>query len=79
MGIEKPIVPLLKIAEQMGFTEQGFNACLANQKLTDGIEWVRKRAAEKLGTPTFFVNGKIYRGDMTAEEMETALNTSPEG
>jgi protein-disulfide isomerase len=80
--VEQPLVPLLKIAKQMGFTEQSFNACLANQKLIDGIEWVRKRAAEKFGvdsTPTFFINGKIYRGDMTAEEMETALNASPEG
>jgi len=80
--VQKPLVPLLKIAKQMGFTEQSFNACLANQKLIDGIEWVRKRAAEKFGvdsTPTFFINGKIYRGDMTAEELETALQAPAEG
>jgi len=28
-----------------GFTEQSFNACLANQKVLDGIESMRHRGA----------------------------------
>ena len=56
----------MAIAKQAGFTETAFDDCLANQKLLDGIQAVRERAAEKFGvnsTPTFFVNGKKLNGD----------------
>ena len=46
-AVEKPLGPLLAIAKQAGFTEDSFKTCLANQKVLDGIEWVRNRAADK--------------------------------
>ena len=58
---EKPMPPLLTIAKQAGFTEKTFDACLANQKLLDGIESVRQRAVDEFkvqSTPTFFINGE---------------------
>ena len=64
--VEKPIEPLREIAKQFGFTQKTFDECLANQKVLDGIQEVRDRAAEKLGvnsTPTFFINGKKFAGD----------------
>jgi protein-disulfide isomerase len=68
--VEKPIEPLREIAKQFGFTQQTFDDCLTNQKVLDGIQEVRDRAAEKLGvnsTPTFFINGKKYNGDQSIE------------
>ena len=47
--VDPPIPPLREIAKQFGFTQQTFDECLANQKLLDGIQEVRDRAAEKLG------------------------------
>jgi len=70
--VQKPIPPLMEIAKQFGFTQQSFDACLANQKVLDGIQDVRDRAAEKLGvssTPTFFVNGKKLSGDQSIEAL----------
>jgi protein-disulfide isomerase len=71
--VQNPIPPLFKIAKEAGgFTEQTFEKCLSDQKMLDNIEEVRQRG-QKLGvnsTPTFFVNGKIYRGAMTIEEIE---------
>ena len=70
--VEKPIEPLRAIAKQFGFTEQSFDQCLANQKVLDGIQDVRDRAATKLGvnsTPTFFINGKKLVGDQPIEAM----------
>ncbi len=70
--VQKPLEPLLAIAKQAGFTKESFDACLANQKILDGIEEVRTRAAQKFqvtSTPTFFVNGKILRGAPTMEEL----------
>src|ERR1700730_7673976 len=64
---QKPIEPLMAIAKQFGFTEDSFNACLANQKVLEDIQAVRDHAVSKLGvnsTPTFFVNGKRLVGDV---------------
>jgi protein-disulfide isomerase len=76
-AVEKPLAPLLAIAKQAGFTEQTFNACLANQKVLDGIESVRQRAVKQFkvqSTPTFFVNGTAYPGALTIEEMAKAID-----
>jgi len=70
--VKEPIAPLREIAKQFGFTEQSFDACLANQKVLDDIQEVRDRAATKLGvnsTPTFFINGKKFVGDQSIEAM----------
>jgi protein-disulfide isomerase len=70
--VQKPLEPLMTIAKQAGFTQESFNACLTNQKVEDGVKWVRERAAEKFavsGTPTFFINGKKYAGNPTAADI----------
>ncbi|HEX2652698.1 MAG TPA: DsbA family protein [Xanthobacteraceae bacterium] len=74
--VQKPLEPLLAIAKQAGFTQKSFEECLANQKMLEGIEWVRQRGAEKFGvnaTPTFFINGKIQRGELTLEALEKEI------
>jgi protein-disulfide isomerase len=75
-AVEKPLGPLLSVAKQAGFTEDSFKACLANQKVLDGIEWVRNRAADTFkvdSTPTFFINGQTYKGAMSIEEMDKII------
>jgi protein-disulfide isomerase len=74
--VQKPLDPLRSIAKQFGFTEQTFNECLANQKVLDGIQDVRDRAATKLGvnsTPTFFINGKKFTGDQSIDTMANEI------
>jgi len=74
---EKPLPPLLAIAKQAGFTEESFNACLANQKLLDDIQNERQTAIEKFkvhSTPTFFINGQLTAGAITIEEMAKAID-----
>ena len=70
---QKPMQPLLAIARQAGFTQQGFEECLANQQVQNGIEEVRQRAVQRLNvqsTPTFFINGKLFRGTLTIQELD---------
>jgi protein-disulfide isomerase len=70
--VQKPLEPLMAIAKQAGFTQQSFEECLKNQKVEDGVKWVRERAAEKFGvsgTPTFFINGKKFTGNPTAADI----------
>ena len=80
--VQKPLQPLLAIAKQAGFTQETFDACLANQKVLDGIEEVRARAAQKFqvtSTPTFFVNGKMLRGSPTLEELTKQIEANLKG
>ena len=76
-AVQKPIEPLKAIAKQFGFTEESFNACLANQKVLDDIQAVRDHAVNKLGvnsTPTFFINGKKFTGDQTIENLAKEID-----
>ena len=73
---QNPIPPLQALAQQAGFTKDSFEACLKDQKILEGIEAVRTHGAEKLGvnsTPTFFINGKLFRGTLTIEELDKQL------
>jgi protein-disulfide isomerase len=75
--VKEPLPPLREIAKQFGFTEQTFEACLANQKLLDNIQQVRDHAIDKLGvnsTPTFFVNGKKISGDVPIDVMAKEID-----
>ena len=75
-AVQRPLQPLMAIGKQAGLSEAGFNECLKNQQVLDGIEDVRKHAAEKLNvqsTPTFFVNGKQLRGAATLAEFEKEM------
>lgn len=75
--VQNPIQPLFGLAKQeAGFTEQSFEKCLSDQKLLDSIDEIRQRAQQKFGvnsTPTFFINGKIFRGAMTIEDVEKQI------
>ena len=76
-AVEKPIPPMLAIAKQAGFTEQSFNACLANQPILDGIEKIRSRAVKDFkveSTPTFFINGTKVTGALSIEEMAKVID-----
>jgi protein-disulfide isomerase len=76
-AVQKPIEPLFAIAKQAGFTQQSFDACLQDQKMLDAIEWVRARGADKFrvdSTPTFFINGKIYKGALSIEDLAKAID-----
>jgi protein-disulfide isomerase len=73
---QNPIPPLLALAQQAGFTKDSFEACLKDQKVLEAIESVRTHGAEKLGvqsTPTFFINGKLFRGTMTMAELDKQI------
>jgi protein-disulfide isomerase len=64
------------LAKQAGFTKESFDACLKNQGALNGVEEVRKRAAEQFkvdSTPTFFINGERLRGAQPFAEFEKLI------
>jgi protein-disulfide isomerase len=72
---EKPVDALQQMMRQAGFSQEKFESCLRDQKLYDAINTVRSRG-EKLGvnaTPTFFINGQRYSGNMSIADVEKII------
>jgi len=74
--VKKPLEALASLTKQAGFTQKSFEDCLKNQEIRAGVESVRSRAEKLLGvdaTPTFFINGKKYDGEMSFEAMDKII------
>jgi len=74
--VQKPLQPMFAIAKQAGFTQQTFDQCLANHQMEQGLVDERTRAQQKFNvnsTPTFFINGKTFRGALTPEELDKQI------
>ncbi|MBZ0218094.1 MAG: DsbA family protein, partial [Fimbriimonadaceae bacterium] len=72
-----PVTALFNISRQAGFTQETFDTCLSNQRLLDGVNWVKDRGETEFNvrsTPTFFVNGQMLRGVQSLEELEAAID-----
>ncbi len=72
-----PVPPLREIAKQAGFTRESFDKCLKDQKLVDGILWIRKRGADDFGvrsTPTLFLNGRKFTGNSSISGLSATID-----
>lgn len=74
-GVEQPIDPLQQMALQVGMSKDAFNACLANQEVMDAVYANYNHAIELgvNGTPTFFINGTRYVGELSLEQLDRAI------
>jgi protein-disulfide isomerase len=73
---DRPADALFNIVKQAGFTQESFRACLTNQQILDGVNWVKNRASEQFdvsATPTFFINGKKLSGALSLEELDQEI------
>jgi protein-disulfide isomerase len=67
---------LRQIGKRAGMDDQGADACVKDQALLDKLSADQKFANEELkveATPTFFINGKMFKGAMSFEEMEEKI------
>lgn len=66
---------MLEVAKGFGFTDQTFDACIANQALFKAINDVRDRGSSfgVQATPTFFINGKKFEGALSLDELDKAI------
>ena len=74
---DKPVEALAALLKQTGMSQKTFDACLQNDDLRDKVYKVHDRAAEKFGvtaTPTFFINGKKARGEITPGALAKVLD-----
>jgi len=74
---QDPMAALERIGLLGGMTKPQFESCMQNKDLLDGILKVRLDAEKNLkvdSTPTFFVNGTKYEGDMSIEDFAKILD-----
>lgn len=75
--------PIFAVAKQVGITRQQFDACIKNQAMIDGLKWVKDRGRTLgiIGTPNFFVQGKLVKSVLTMDQIRALvdpyLNGSP--
>jgi protein-disulfide isomerase len=75
-AVKEPLPPLLAIAKQAGFTQQSFDACLNDTALFNKIQQVRDRATTKFkvdATPTFYINGEKFSGEISMDELDKRI------
>ena len=73
---QNPRDGLLKIAQQAGFTQESFDACLKNEAVAKDILAVRSKAEGfgVTGIPTFFINGERSEGETTIEAFRAKID-----
>jgi protein-disulfide isomerase len=73
---QNPAQGLLNIAKQAGFTEEKFNTTLRDQNLAKSIMEIHDGGVKfgVKGTPTFFINGKSYEGELSFDAMKAAID-----
>jgi protein-disulfide isomerase len=76
-AMNNTVESLKRIGKQAGLSEDGFNACLKDQSVLDGIKATQEYAADTLkvnSTPSFFVNGTMVRGETSIEAFQKLID-----
>ncbi|MCA3559425.1 MAG: DsbA family protein [Aestuariivirga sp.] len=73
---QDPATGLLNIAKQAGFSQEKFDATLKDVNLAKGIMEIRDGGVKfgVKGTPTFFINGVPFEGEITYDAMKAEID-----
>ena len=75
---QDPFKSLLKIAKVGGLKDEEIKVCVGNKSIEDGLLKDRLKSSKKYditATPTIYLNGKKYTGDLTLEALELKINS----
>ena len=73
-----PFKSLLKIAKFGGLKDEELKVCIGNKSIEDGILKQRLNSSKKYdikATPTLYLNGEKYNGDLTIEALESKIKS----
>lgn len=73
-----PFKSLLKIAKIGGIKDEEIKVCVGNKSIEDGLLKDRLTSSKKYditATPTIYLNGEKYEGDLTLEALELKINS----
>ena len=75
--VDKPLEPLIAAMRPAGLTHDQAMACLKDKSKADAIVAITKRATDEIkmtGTPTFVIDGKVYGGELTIDQLKAILD-----
>jgi protein-disulfide isomerase len=75
--VDKPLEPLIAAMRPTGLTHDQAMECLKDQKKADAMVAIEKRATEDTkmnGTPTFVIDGKVYGGELSIDQLKMILD-----
>jgi protein-disulfide isomerase len=71
--VDKPVDALAATVRQAGINQAQFEACLKDQNLYSQVNQMRDQASSKFNiqaTPTFFINGRKYTGELSVAQVD---------
>ncbi len=75
--VDKPLEPLIAAMRPTGLSHDQAMACLKDQAKADAIVGIGKRASDEIkmnGTPTFVIDGKVYGGELTMDQLRAIID-----
>jgi protein-disulfide isomerase len=75
--VDKPLDGLVDVLKPTGLTRDKIETCLKDQAKADALVDIVKAADQNFsvkGTPTFIIDGKIYGGALSKDELDAILN-----
>lgn len=65
-----------RVAAEVGLSRAEFDACLANQAMIEGLNWVKNRGRTLgvIGTPNFFVQGRLVKRVLSYDELTAMID-----
>jgi protein-disulfide isomerase len=57
-------------------TREQFDACRQNRAMIDGLQWVKERGRTLgiIGTPNFFIDGKLVKKVVSFKEIQAMID-----
>lgn len=73
--------PIFKIASQVGMTRGDFDACYQNQSMIAGLTAMKERGRTLgiVGTPNFFVQGRLVKGTLEMGQIRELVDADLAG
>ncbi|MCH9808801.1 MAG: DsbA family protein [Alphaproteobacteria bacterium] len=67
---------IFKVASQVGLSRAKFDACLKNQDLIQGLNWVKDRGRTLgiIGTPNFFIQNKLVKKVLGIDDLRALVD-----
>ncbi len=75
--VDKPLEPLIAAMRPAGLSHDQAMTCLKDQSKADAIVAIGKRGNDEVkitGTPTFVIDGKVYGGELSFDQLKAILD-----
>ena len=68
--------PIFQIVSQVGVTRDEFDACFEDKILSYNLNQIKERGRTLgiIGTPNYFINGRLYKRRLTIRDIRELVN-----